>query len=103
MVGSLDEAQRIARELVVRRLAACVNIIPNLTSVYRWQGKIEQADEALLLIKTTESRLPALEAAIRELHSYEVPEFLVLSVESGSRPYLAWLLDSVQKTPLSGQ
>lgn len=96
-VGSLDEAQRIARQLVERRLAACVNIIPNLISIYRWQGKIEQAGELLLLIKTTENRLSALEAAIRELHTYDVPEFLVLSVESGSQSYLVWLLDSLQK------
>lgn len=93
--GSSDEAQRLARELVERRLAACVNLIPNLTSIYRWQGAVEQAHEILLLIKTTEKQLSALEAAIRELHPYDVPEFLVLSVESGSQPYLAWLLDSV--------
>lgn len=96
-VGSSDEAQRLAHALVERGLAACVSLIPNLTSIYRWQGKTEQADEILLLIKTTEDQLPALEAAIRELHSYDVPEFLVLSVESGSQPYLAWLLDSVKK------
>ncbi len=93
--GSSDEAQRLARELVERRLAACVNLIPNLTSIYRWQGAVEQAHEILLLIKTTVKQLSALEAAIRELHPYDVPEFLVLSVESGSQPYLAWLLDSV--------
>lgn len=96
-VASSDEAERLARELVERRLAACVNLIPNLTSIYRWQGAVEQADEVLLIIKTTQDQLPALEAAIRELHSYAVPEFLVLNVESGSQPYLAWLLDSVRK------
>lgn len=96
-VGSLQDGQKMARTLVERRLAACVNVIPNLTSIYRWRDGIEQAEEILLLIKTTEDQLAALEAAIRELHSYEVPEFLVLSVESGSRSYLAWLLDSVQK------
>lgn len=96
-VGSLDDGKEMARSLVERRLAACVNFVPNLTSIYRWQGEVEEANEVLLLIKTTENHLPALEAAIRELHSYDVPEFLVLSVESGSRPYLAWLLDSVQR------
>jgi len=96
-IGSREEGRRMAHTLVERGLAACVNLIPNLTSIYRWQGKIEQADEILLLIKTTEDQLSALEVAIRELHSYDVPEFLVLSVESGSQPYLAWLLDSVKK------
>lgn len=96
-VGSLEDARKMARTLVERRLAACVNVIPNLTSIYRWQGAVEEADEVLLLIKTAENQLSALEAAIRELHFYDVPEFLVLSVESGSRLYLAWLLDSVQK------
>ena len=87
----------MARTLVERRLAACVNIIPNLRSIYRWQGAVEETDEVLLLIKTAENRLPALEAAIRELHTYDVPEFLVLSVKSGSQSYLSWLLDSLQK------
>lgn len=95
-IGSSDEAQRLARTLVERRLAACVNLVPNLTSIYRWQGAVEQADEILLLIKTTVGQLSALEAAIRDLHSYDVPEFVVLNIESGSQPYLAWLLDSVQ-------
>jgi len=96
-VSSLEEGRKMARTLVERRLAACVNIIPNLRSVYRWQGAVEETDEVLLLIKTEENRLPALEAAIRELHTYDVPEFLVLSVESGSQSYLSWLLDSLQK------
>jgi periplasmic divalent cation tolerance protein len=96
-VGSPEEAHRLARLLVERRLAACVNLIPNLTSIYRWQGAIEEAAETLLLIKTTADQLLALEAAIRELHSYDLPEFLTLPVESGSQPYLAWLLDSVSQ------
>lgn len=95
-VGSLDDGKEMARSLVERRLAACVNFVPNLTSIYRWQGEVEEANEVLLLIKTIENQLSALEAAIRELHSYDVPEFLVLSIESGSRPYLSWLLDSMQ-------
>jgi periplasmic divalent cation tolerance protein len=94
-VGSVEEGQKLARLLVERRLAACVNLIPNLTSVYRWQGAIEEAAEVLLVMKTTSEKLPALEAAVRELHSYEVPEFVVLDVESASRPYLDWLADSV--------
>lgn len=95
-VSSLDEGRKLAHHLIERRLAACVNLIPNLTSIYRWQGAIEESSETLLLIKTTQGRLAALESAILELHSYDVPEFLVLSVESGSQPYLAWLLASVQ-------
>jgi periplasmic divalent cation tolerance protein len=95
-VGSLEEGRRIARELVDRRLAACVNLVPELTSVYRWEGAVEEAEEVLLVMKTTEARLAALGAAVRELHSYEVPEFVALRVEAGSRPYLKWLLDSVE-------
>jgi periplasmic divalent cation tolerance protein len=93
--GAREEAERIARALVERRLAACVNLIPNLTSIYRWQGAVESAQEVLLLIKTSQERLPALEAALREMHSYEVPEFIVLDIESGSRAYLDWLFASV--------
>jgi periplasmic divalent cation tolerance protein len=93
--GSAEEAAGIAHELVVRRLAACVSRLPGLVSVYRWQGAVEEAAEVLLLIKTSAERLPALEAALRELHSYEVPEFLVLPVEAGSSAYLGWLFSSV--------
>ena len=96
-IGTLEEGRRLARLLVERRLAACVNVIPNLTSIYRWQGVIEEASEVLLLIKTTKQMLSALESALRELHSYDVPEFLILDVNSGSQPYLEWLLDSVAK------
>jgi periplasmic divalent cation tolerance protein len=88
-------AARIANELVERRHAACVNIIHGLTSVYRWHGAVETASEILLLIKTSVEQLPALEAAIQELHTYDVPEFLVLDVEAGSRSYLEWLHASV--------
>ena len=89
--GSVESAQRIAQTLVERRLAACVNIIPGLTSVYRWQGAVETAAEILLLIKTSVEQLPALDAALHELHTYDVPEFLVLPIEAGSRLYLEWL------------
>jgi periplasmic divalent cation tolerance protein len=88
---SPDSANRIAQTLVERRLAACVSLIPNLTSIYRWQEAVETASEILLLIKTSAEQLPALEAALREIHTYEVPEFLVLPVESGSKLYLEWL------------
>jgi periplasmic divalent cation tolerance protein len=90
--GSLEEAATISREIVERRLAACVSRMPGLTSVYRWRGAVEEATEVLLLIKTSEDQLPGLEAALRELHSYEVPEILVLPVAAGSEDYLRWLL-----------
>jgi periplasmic divalent cation tolerance protein len=91
---SQDEAERIARTLVDERLAACVNIIPGVTSIYRWQGARETANEILLLIKTTATNLDPLESALHRLHSYEVPEFLVLTPESASQPWLNWLLQS---------
>ena len=94
-VGSLEEGRRMARALVERRLAACVNLVPKLTSIYRWQGAVEEAEEVLLVMKTTEAQLAMLEAAVRELHSYEVPEFLALRVEASSRPYLDWIWGSV--------
>lgn len=86
-----EEAGRLAQVLVDERLAACVTLIPAARSVYRWKDKIETAGETLLLIKTAEEQLPALEIRLHALHSYETPEFLVLKVESGSPDYLAWL------------
>jgi len=94
--GSQQEAQKIAEALVAQRLAACVNIISGIHSVYRWQGKVEQADEWLLLIKTTESASAPLRDAITKLHSYEVPECIVLSIEDGTPAYLDWIGDSVK-------
>lgn len=90
--GSRDEAEHIARSLVDERLAACVNILPGLSSIYRWKGEVETASEFLLLIKTVVANVVALESALRRLHSYEVPEFLVLTPESAGKPYLDWLL-----------
>jgi len=94
--GSREEARRIARTLVERRLAACVNIIPGIESVYRWHEKIEQADEWLLLIKTTSSAFAHVQAAIKELHSYELPECICLEIEDGSPEYLKWIGESVK-------
>jgi periplasmic divalent cation tolerance protein len=96
--GSEDEARKIARHLVENRLAACVNLIPRMESVYRWQGKVESATELLLLIKTTVERFPAVRDAIRQLHSYEVPECIVLPIEDGSAPYLHWLGEAVEES-----
>jgi periplasmic divalent cation tolerance protein len=94
--GSRAEAQRIAREIVSRRLAACANLLEtSVHSVYRWKGRVEKAREFLLLIKTSARRLPALEAEVGRLHSYDVPEFIALPIVSGSVAYLAWLSDCV--------
>jgi periplasmic divalent cation tolerance protein len=92
--GSEDEARTIARELVERRLAACVNILPQIESIYRWQGKIESEREWLMVIKTTAERFNAVRDAIRELHSYEVPECIAIEIEDGSPEYLRWLSES---------
>lgn len=93
--SSLEEAKNIAYALVERRLAACVNVIPKIESVYRWEGRVEEAEEYLLLIKTTREAFPRLREAIRELHSYEVPECIALTVDDGSLTYLKWIDGSV--------
>lgn len=92
--GSLEEAGTIARTLVQEKQAACVNIIPSITSVYFWEGDVQTDQECLLLIKSRGECLEALQARIKQLHSYSVPEFLVLPVESGSSDYLAWLVEN---------
>src|SRR5579871_3923713 len=93
--ASGDEARMLARTLVEERLAACATIIPTVESIYRWEGKVETARETLLLIKTAVGKLDALQSRLRELHSYQTPELLVLPVESGSDDYLAWMSDSL--------
>ncbi|HEY1768043.1 MAG TPA: divalent-cation tolerance protein CutA [Terracidiphilus sp.] len=95
--SNADEAALLARTLVEERLVACATLIPAVESVYHWEGQIETSAEALLLLKTGNDQLAALEARLRELHSYQVPEFLVLSVESGSQPYLEWLQASLRR------
>jgi len=89
--GSEEEAQKIARELVERRVAACVNIVSPIQSVYRWQGKVESATEWLLLIKTSAEKFAAVRDAIGELHSYDLPECIMVSIEDGSPEYLKWI------------
>jgi periplasmic divalent cation tolerance protein len=90
--GNGVEAKRIARAVVDARLAACVNILPGeVTSIYRWKGKVQTAREKFLLIKTSRKRLAKLQAAVERIHSYDVPEFIALPIAAGSRGYLAWL------------
>ena len=86
-----EDGVRLAALLVERELAACVQVLPQITSVYRWQGKVEQAGESLLLIKTMRAAYAQLEAAIKENHTYETPEIIALAVEAGSNEYLNWL------------
>ncbi|HUO61483.1 MAG TPA: divalent-cation tolerance protein CutA [Candidatus Acidoferrales bacterium] len=93
--GSREQAQNLAHELVSRRLAACVNVIGPMTSVYRWQGKVDTAEEFLLLIKTTAAEFAAIRDALLELHSYELPELLQLPIETGLAEYLDWIGESV--------
>ena len=93
--SSPEESTKIARALVESRLAACVSIVPRIESVYRWEGKIEEAQEYLLLIKTTAEAFPAIRDAIQHLHSYDVPECIALSIEEGNHPFLQWIEESV--------
>lgn len=91
-----SEAERIARTLVEKRLAACGNIISApITSIYRWKGKVDRAKEVLLILKTTSARFAALEKQIRQIHSYEIPEIIAMQVAAGSTSYLAWILESL--------
>src|SRR6185436_17252712 len=95
-VARPEDGERIARELVERGLAACVNVVPGLVSIYRWKGKVEREDERLLVIKTRGERFEALREALVSLHPYEVPELIAVRVEDGHPAYLQWLADSVR-------
>jgi periplasmic divalent cation tolerance protein len=86
-----EKAAEIARALVEERLAACGNVVPGLRSIYRWEGKVQDDAEALLVLKTTRARFEALRERVLALHPYEVPEVIALPVEAGSAPYLAWI------------
>jgi len=98
-VGLMEKAEQIANALVERRLAACVNIVGPIRSIYRWQGSVQREQEYLLLIKTTAERATALATAFAELHPYELPEHVELTIEGGSVPYLEWLGAQVERDP----
>ncbi len=89
-----DEAKTITRKIVEEKLAACANIIPRIHSIYWWEGKIENSEEAMILIKTTEPKIDSLIARVKELHSYDNPEIISLPIEKGSQEYLKWLIES---------
>jgi periplasmic divalent cation tolerance protein len=92
-----DRAEQLAHQLVDERLAACATVSAPMVSVYRWQGRIDREAERQIVIKTTRDRLAALEARLRQLHSYELPEFLVLAVEQGSAAYLGWVVEQTRQ------
>lgn len=95
-VSDRKEAERLAEALVGERLAACVNIIAPITSVYRWRGAVEREDEALLLLKTDAANLAALRERLLALHPYDTPEFLAFKVSAGAPGYLRWIAESVR-------
>lgn len=96
-VGDEEQANSIARELVLRRHAACVNILTGVKSVYRWQGKICRDGEFVLMIKTLDSEYEAVAAAIRELHDYDLPEILAFGIQQGDQDFLDWIAQSLDK------
>ena len=91
-----DEARRIAKLLVDKKKAACVNIIAGVDSLFRWKGKVESARESLLLVKTRAALLPEIISLVKEIHSYEVPEIIALPIVGGSEDYLRWLDSATQ-------
>lgn len=94
-----DDARRIARHLVAQRLAACVSIVPQATSVYRWKGEIQEAAELLLVIKSSRPLLAALERELARVHPYDIPEIIALPIIDGSHSYLAWLDSELRLAP----
>src|SRR6266478_5875419 len=92
--ASVAEARKIGRSAVEKKLAACANIVKGVQSIYRWKGRVERAREVLVLMKTTVMRLRELEREVKRVHSYEVPEFIVLPIVAGSREYLKWVKEN---------
>ena len=95
--GNLEEAQKIGRELVSSRLAACVNLLPHMNSIYIWDGKLQEDAEVVMVAKTTEARVSDLIARVKSLHSYSCPCIVSLKVEGGYAPFLEWVADSVHE------
>ena len=96
--GDTDESQKIARALIEKRLAACVNLVPQIRSFYRWEGKIQDDPESLLVIKTSRSLFAAVRAEVERLHSYHVPEVLCVPILEGSPNYMAWLGECLRES-----
>jgi periplasmic divalent cation tolerance protein len=96
-VADVSTAQTLAHRLIEQNLAACVNQLPGVQSIYRWQGVIEQASEITLLIKSTQARYEELENAIRNMHPYQLPEIIALPIVAGFPPYLSWIAQETQK------
>ena len=94
-----EDAAAIGRALVEERLAACANLVGPIRSIYRWRAAVEDASEHLLLIKTRASLFPALQARVKQLHTYEVPEIVAVEIKQGSPQYLAWIHESTAQTP----
>src|SRR6202035_4762311 len=92
--ASIAEARKIGRAVVEKKLAACANIVTGMESIYRWKGKVERAREVLVMMKTSATRLRELEREVKRIHSYDVPEFIALSIAAGSKEYLNWISES---------
>jgi periplasmic divalent cation tolerance protein len=96
-VANQDEAETIARTLIEKKVAACCNIIPSINSIYCWKGEVEESEESLMLIKTTQKKYEQLEKEIKMIHSYSVPEIIATKLETGSSAYIDWIIECVDK------
>ena len=96
-IAAESDGAALARTLIEEHLAACVNVLPPMTSVYRWKGQVEQDREQQVIIKTTTERLAVLEERLRQLHTYQLPEFLVIETDRGAAAYLGWVEDAVRR------
>ena len=102
-IGTQADAEKVARTLVEERLAACVNVVPGVVSIYRWKGNVEQEPELLLVIKTLAERVDALKARLLELHPYELPEVVVIPIGGGHSAYLEWIAQQVMPSSVDGK